>query len=85
MIIFLLSKTLEQRLPLGGKRCSAREFHVQPASQEACASLRGKRIDRTLALLEEALEIIDSMDEFPELGAKLNHVTEELREKGTGQ
>ena len=41
----------------------------------------GEKIGRALALLQEALELIDSMDASPEIGARLQEVIGDLDER----
>ena len=55
------------------------------AYQKAGASPRQERVARAVELLREALQIIDSIGEFPDLGATLNEVIEGLEEQSDGQ
>lgn len=61
---------------LGGLRMHA-------ASQEADGPSRDERIQRALALLNEALQIIDDLEEFPAVGARLCSVVEALNDEST--
>lgn len=62
---------------LGGIRMPA-------TSEEADGSSRQEGTERAIALLEEALQIMDDLGEFPELGARLHGLIEALRdESGT--
>ena len=50
------------------------------ASQDA-GRPNGERVDRALALLGEALKIIDELGDAPDLGALLDEVVERLRQR----
>ena len=53
------------------------------ASPEADGSLRQQRIQRSILLLEEALQIIDELEDFPEIGARLHGLVESLKDEDT--
>ena len=50
------------------------------ANHEPGASLRKERA-RVLSLLREALEVLDTLGKYPDLGARLNDIIESLREE----
>ena len=60
--------TMAVSVPLGG-------FQMRLAIHEGAS---GEERARALLLLREALEIIDSLGEHPEIGARLNDVIESL-------
>lgn len=51
------------------------------ATQGADDSSRDERIRRAITLLSEALSFLDELEEFPELGARLQGLIEDLRDK----
>lgn len=51
-------------------------FRVPAAPQDVGVSSGEERVVRALVLLREALQIIDDIGEYPEVGAKLNDVVE---------
>ena len=54
---------------------------MQASTQEAGQSPHYPRLDRAIALLSEALNIIDEIAERPDIGARLQHVLDELRDE----
>jgi hypothetical protein len=54
---------------------------IQASTQEAGRSPHYTRLDRAIALLSEALTIIDDIAERPDIGARLQHVLDELRDE----
>lgn len=51
------------------------------AAQEPDGSTGGVSVERALALLEEALQILDALGDCPEVGARLQHIIEALEER----
>jgi hypothetical protein len=54
---------------------------MQASMQEAGPVPRCTRLDRAIALLNEALNLIDEIAERPDIGARLQHVLDELRDE----
>ena len=53
---------------------------IVPAAFHGSAdSLRDEKLKRSIALLEEALELIDELKDHPEAGARLSALIEELK------
>lgn len=51
------------------------------ANPQAHGLSRDERTNRAVALLDEALQIIDGLGDCPELGARLQSIVEALRER----
>jgi hypothetical protein len=58
-------------------------FPMPAASKEADGSSRHQRIARAILLLDEALQIIDDLEDLPELGARLHGLIDELKNEST--
>lgn len=52
------------------------------ATQGADDSSRDERLQRAITLLSQALSLIDQLEEYPELGARLQGLIEDLRDTG---
>lgn len=48
-------------------------------TREADGSSRQTRVLRAVALMEEALQIIDDLEDYPEVGARLHGLVESLK------
>ena len=56
-------------------------YFMAAAGQDADRSSGEERVDRALALLGEALQIIDELGDAPDLAARLDEVIERLKER----
>lgn len=55
---------------------------MSAADKEASGSSRAEQIQRAILLLDEALQIIDGVGDFPELGARLHGLIKDLKDEG---
>ena len=57
---------------------------MMPASMQDVDRLpRNLQVGRAMTLLNEALDIVDNLEDRPDIGARLQHVIECLREECT--
>lgn len=52
-----------------------------PATLGGDGPSRDDRLERAIALLDEALGILDELDDYPEIGARLHGLIEDLRKE----
>jgi hypothetical protein len=57
---------------------------MMPASmQEVDRMPRSVQVERVITLLNEALDLVDDLADRPDIGARLQHVLDSLREECT--
>jgi hypothetical protein len=55
------------------------------ASQNADGPRQDRTAERAILLLGDALQIVDEWGDCPEIGARLQHVIDSIRDRGRGR